>query len=526
MQELWQPEQSAHGAKAALLAHKDGGKVEIWKPEPDSPWGNSAATQAFKKFGAGGLSPVLDYGYTEVGRKGSMMAATGAMSRSRQRAISTPDPKPKPDTYPDESNAVANAVSAAASAHRPQKRSEASEIGAVPFTTMGREMYTSHPPIGPEVNEKNRADTLRASAVAMAKQMYTVQQKQYEQTSHAHRGAAAAHHRKRSDSDISDEVPPMSFNNLQEAAQKLAQERLARLHDEHSQNRDYWDYYGGKSQPASRLSFRGRARRRASSEGGFDDDKEQSKKIRAQMSLFSTNLSKVDEKKRAQDREALIALAQRNVTKSLHGMDERVFADTGKVAPSLLSEWEMKAHAAAQAKSDTRMENYGKVHIGGGVFIDQSEVDAVAKSNVQPVLDEINEKAAAQRERQAAIKAEQAETARKATETKQRDKETKAINKKLKRESPAQQTCIVLNSSFKNNLRMKRNSASRKRKRRKRQLALLQKRSENQELLESLLARKILLLSPQPLPLLLEPQRQLKLQPLLHLLEHQRQLKL
>lgn len=436
MKEPWQPEQSTHGAKAALLAHRDGGKVEIWRPEADSPWGSSAATQAFKKFGAGGLSPVLDYGYTAIGRQGSLMAATGAMSESRRRAMSTPNPAPKPETYPDEANAVANALSAATSAHRSQKRSGASsETGAVPYTTMSRDMYTSHPPVTPEVDERNHADTLRASAVAMAKQMYNVQQKQFDQSSHAARGASAAHHRKSSSSTVIDEVQPMRFNNLQEAAQKLAQERLTKLHDEHAQNRAYRDYYGDDSKPQSRLSIRGRTRRRASSDGGIDDDKEQSDKIRAQMSLFSSHLSQVDAKKRASDREALIAAAQRNVTKSLHGMDERVFADTGKVAPSLLSEWEVKAHAAAQAKSDTRMENYGKVHIGGGKFIDQSEVDAVARGNVQPVLDEINEKAAAEHERQAAIKAEQEETARKAAERKQREKETKAINKKLKRKS-------------------------------------------------------------------------------------------
>jgi hypothetical protein len=232
----------------------------------------------------------------------------------------------------------------------------------------------------------------------------------------------------------------MRFNNLQEAAQKLAQERLAKLHDEHAKNReyrDYRDYYDTSPQPSyqpsSRLSIRGRARRRASSEGSYDDDRERSNKIRAQMSLFSNNLSQVDEKKRQKDREALIAAAQRNVTKSLHGMDERVFADTGKVAPSLLSEWEVKAHAAAQAKSDTRMENYGKVNIGGGKWVNQSAVDLAAQKNVQPVLDEINDKAAAEHERQAALVAEQETEKRKATEKKAREKEEKEINKKLKR---------------------------------------------------------------------------------------------
>lgn len=444
MAPLWQPEQSANGAKAALLASRGGGKVEIWQPEADSPWGNSAAAQAFKKYGAGTLSPVLDYGHTELGRKGSLLAATGAMSNGRRRAQSISDPIVKPDTYPDESNATTNALRAAASAHNSGRRTGSLEPigGASPYTNMSREMYSSHPPVAIEVEEKNRADVLHASAVAMAQGIYTRQQAQFAQTSHAHSGAKAAHGRHASMSSIStdDGVPPMRFNNLQEAAHKLAQERLAKLHDEHAKNREYRDYYGGKDAPSSpvykannRLSIRGRARRRASSDGDLDSDAVQASKIRGQMSIFSSNLSQVDEKKRAKDRENLIAAAQRNVTKSLHGMDERVFAETGKVAPSLLSEWEVKAYAAAQKKSDTRMENHGMIHIGGGKFVNQSEIDAVAARNVQPVLDEINEKAAAERERQAALKLEQETAARKEADKKARDKESKAINKKLKR---------------------------------------------------------------------------------------------
>jgi hypothetical protein len=434
MAPLWQPEQSAYGAKAALLAHRDGGKVEIWQPEA-SKWGNSAATQAMSKDRAGGLAVNLDYGHTELGRQGSLLAATGAMSSSRKRAESTPVVV-KPETYPDEANAASNALNAATSAHRSQSRrmKVGSEIGAVPYTNMSRDMYTSHPPVAPEVEEQNRQDMLRASAIAMAKQMYNHQQKQFDAASSAQlRGAQAAHQRRPSSVSSLDEVQPMRFNNLQEAAQKLAQERLAKLHDEHMTNREYRDYYGSTPKPQSRLSIRGRTRYRSSSLGTSDTDLEQSNKIRAQMSLFSNNLSQVDEKKRQKDREALIAAAQRNVTKSLHGMDERVFQDTGKIAPSLLSEWEVKAHAAAQAKSDTRMENHGKIHIGGGQFINQSAVDLVAAKNVQPVLDEINEKAEAERERQAALKLEQETQKRKAAEKKAREKEEKDINKKLAR---------------------------------------------------------------------------------------------
>ena len=80
------------------------------------------------------------------------------------------------------------------------------------------------------------------------------------------------------------------------------------------------------------------------------------------------------------------------------------------------------------------MENYGKVSIGGGKFINQSAVDLVARRNVQPVLDEINEKAQAERERVAAEKMEQETQARKAAEEKAREREKQEIEKKLKRE--------------------------------------------------------------------------------------------
>jgi hypothetical protein len=494
MAPLWQPEQSANGAKAAILAHRDGGKVEIWRPEVTS-WGNSAATQAMKKERDGGLAVNLDYGHTALGRQGSMMAATGAMATSRKRAISQPIAPSMVETYPDEANATTNALNAATSSFRAssKRRSEVpSEIGASPYTTMSRAMYTAHPPVAPEVEEQNRQDTLRASAIAMAQSMYKHQQKQIDAASAANRGAIAAH-RRTSSASSGDQVAPMRFNNLHDAALKLAQERLSKLHDEHAKNREYREYreyYSNVPAPApapqhqgNRLSIRGRTRRRAGSDGLYDEDREQSNKIRAQMSIFSNNIVQVDAKKRQQDREALIAAAQRNVTKSLHGMDEKVFRDTGKVAPSLLSEWEVKAHAAAQAKSDTRMENYGKVHIGGGQFINQSAVDLVAARNVQPVLDEINEKAEVERERQATIKAEKEEEQRKATEKKAREREEKEINKKLKRKSYSSGNTKFSSNDLQNKTRKRERPVRQKRRRRRRRTGNLRNQLRPQYLL-------------------------------------------
>ncbi|KAI9674525.1 MAG: hypothetical protein M1817_001863 [Caeruleum heppii] len=441
--DLWHPELSAAGSKAALLAAQEGASVDIWRPSK-SEYGSSAANLAVKA--SSGLIPHIDYGYSADGKKKSLMAATGAMNSSRKRAGSTPVSIAR---YPDSANAASNALNAATLASRSSVRRtehpneldhlppslDAARIHHVAQTNISRDMYTSHPPVAIEVEEKKRQDTLRAAAVSMAKQMYTLQQKTITDASgpghsDSRDAANSVHGRKASNlSSAAGGQPPMQFNNLEEAARRLAAERLAKLHDEHAA---YRDYYGQASPPQSRLSVRGRPRRRASSDGQVINDEEQSRRIRAEMSIFNTKVAEVDMKKRQQDREALMAAAQRNVRASMHGMDERVFAETGKVAPSMKEEWEAKARTAAEAESKSRMVNYGKVNIGGGRYLDQADVDAVAARNVQPVLDDINDRAEKQWARETELRLEQEEHKRQADIEKARQKETKAEQKRAK----------------------------------------------------------------------------------------------
>lgn len=438
MDPVWQPQQSTAGAKAAVLANKCGGTVEIWRPETNS-WGNSAANEAFRKDRTKRLSPKFDYGHNAKRRQGSLLAATGAMSDNSKRSDSVPAPVSQ-EIYPDKANASKNALCAATSAVKPTRRrgERYPEGGSVSITSLPRDMFTSHPPVTVEVEEKNRSDILHASAVAMAQSMYRLQQKQIDQEN-AHSAAPTAVHRRRSSlSSASEGAVPMHFSNLQEAARKLAQERLAKLYGDNEKNREFWDYYGSY-RPTSRLSIRGRPRHRALSDPSLSKDKAQSEIIRAQMSMFSNKLSEVDQRKRQQDRENLIAVAQRNVTKSLHGMDERVFSNTRKVAPSLLNEWEVKAHAAAQAKIESRKQNHGNVNIGGGKFIARSEIDLIAARNIQPVLDEIYKKAEQEKIRRAESKLEHENQQRKAAEKKAHEKEVKEINKKLRQQDKDEQ---------------------------------------------------------------------------------------
>lgn len=444
---LWHPETSATGSKAAAVASKDGVNVQIWRPEATQV-GSSAAGQAMR---AKGLSPQVDYGYTADGSKKALLAATGAMSSSRKRAGSSPTVK---GSYPDSENSAANALSAATFANKPSARTsqpkteafggsvssiDAARIHNAAMTNLSREMYTSNPPVASEVEEKNRQAGLRAAAVSMAKQMYDVQQKAIDRATGAekpdsHYAASSVHNRKASISTGDSHPSPPQYVNLQEAAQKLAAERLAKLHDEHAA---YRNYYGASAAPQSRLSIRNRQRQRASSDGyANESDEDRSNQIRSEMSLFSNKVAQVDAEKRQKDRDSLIAAAQRNVRASMHGMDERVFAETGKVSSAMMQSWETKAHARAEADSQARMVNHGMVNIGGGRYLDQSEIDAIAAQRVQPTLNEITEKAEQARARDEQRRLEEQErneiAEAKAQDDKERNLKTKEDWKRFK----------------------------------------------------------------------------------------------
>lgn len=430
----WHPETSLAGSKAAKIAAADGVNAHIRHPKADLA-GTSAAEQAMRAKSS--VSPICP-GYTADESKKALLAATGAMSSSRKRAGSSPLAKA---SYPDSENSAANALSAANIANRapsktgktkiealrnPKSSLDGGKIHSAAVTNLSREMYTSHPPVAPEVEEMNRQAGLRAAAVSMAKQIYEVQQRAIERATVADRSdsqyaASSIHNRKASLS--SEEYPhqsPHQYVNLQEAAQKLAAERLAKLQDEHAA---YKNYYGtGSGQ--SRLSLRGLQRRRASSDGqATDSDGDRSKIFRSEMSLFNSKVVQVDVTKRQKDREALMAVAQRNVKASMHGIDEKVYSETGKASPAMLQSWEDRAHARAEADSKARLAKHGMINIGGGKYLDQSEIDTIAMQKVQPTLDEITRKVEKQKARDEQLRQEEQERNKNAASRVQDDRE-------------------------------------------------------------------------------------------------------
>lgn len=448
MKDLWEPHMSAAGSKAAVLAAKDGGKLDLWQPTASSA-GNSAATLAMRNKG---LSPEIDRGYTDTGRANSMLAATKSQSNARQRAGSMPVKAPPP-AYPDSQNSGKNALNAAAVSHRASTRmapdgwsSDANQAARVKNMHMNRDMFGEHPMVQPEVEEKQHQAALRASAVSMAKQMYEYQNRtgtglgvgsDDSSINDGTSGARTAHQRNQSSTsqpDVKQEA--IRYIHLQDAAHKLAQERLAKVEKERESER-YREYYGypDKSPKKSRYSVRGRGRKRASSEGQYFDDSDDeatARRIRTQMSQLNTGLSTVDNKQRSDDRAKLLAAAEKRVHDRMHDIDEKVFLETGKPSQAMMEEWEAKARAKAEKNREERDKHPGKTHIGGGKYMDQSEIEAIAAARLKPTFDELNDTAEKKRARDEEFRAQADRLETEKMEKKIKDQETKAEFKRIK----------------------------------------------------------------------------------------------
>ena len=454
MKELWQPEQSLAGSKAAVMAAGKGGKLDLWQASA-TPEGHSAATLAMRNKG---LSPHAYTGVDADNRSKALLAATKSHNQGRKRAGSTPTPAAP--AYPDSRNATKNALNAATVSHSTSVRNpmkgmgpdgwsseamQAARIKNVGTHMGGVEQWGEHPTVeipGESAEAKHQA-ALRASAVSMAKTLYETQNRTAltDDPEEIAARAAAGRNSTSSQGDIKQEA--MRYINLQEAAHKLASERLAKV-DKNFENAQFREYYGYGDKPkrlSSRMSMRsvggGRQRRRASSDGTgrYDDDsddEEQARRIRKQMSQLSAGMGQVNQKKQQDDRAKLLAAAEKRVTANMHTMDERVYAQTGKIPPALQEEWEAKARERAQKERELQAQNPGKTHIGGGKFMEQSEIDAIAAARLKPTLDEIADNAEQRRARDEELRQEKEEQERVKREEKAQKKEEKDEQKRIK----------------------------------------------------------------------------------------------
>lgn len=368
---------------------------------------------------------------------GALTAATGAVS-NRRRTESAPT---KPMFHPD----AAAALTAATISHRASQDArnvlsdlepsmEAARIHHIARTNV--QLYTSNPPVDIEVEEQKHKDTLRAAAISMAKDMYAKQSVPRDEPEEPNYASSAAQNRlshRYSQSQFSwapgDEYGPTTQRapNLHEAAQKIAAEKLAKMQKNDLQNKQ--QYYGTTANPKSRQSLTRRLRRRTSSEGDASQvDWERSERIRHQMSSLQNRVHEIDEKKN-KDRADLMEIARNNVNAAIHDMDEKVYASTGKPSPHMQREWEEKAQERARKESELRMGNFGRVSVGGQKYMDQTEVEEIARSRIQPTLDEIDTRVEEQRAREIEQRLEQERKQRRLEVDRSREAEVRAKEK-------------------------------------------------------------------------------------------------
>lgn len=113
--------------------------------------------------------------------------------------------------------------------------------------------------------------------------------------------------------------------------------------------------------------------------------------------------------------------------------------------PHMNPEYYREALQIAESKYAKRTENHGKIDLGGGAYMTQADIDAIAARHVKPVLKEIDEKATAMRAKDEQQRREDEETKRKyeaakaeQRRKKQAEKDARAAAKERRRDNERQ----------------------------------------------------------------------------------------
>ena len=455
----------SHASAGAALAHAQSKPLEVWRPtaqpaaekaafhardypSPDAiyvaqptPAGYRAASSAIRgrrevtSFPPASPDVKLDSDPVQTAnlqrraseREKAIRAATGAYNTSRRRA----------GTVPGKQLSVSQplAPSAAGAPDKVQEPSEAplehldNAMEASRIQHMSHpnaQLYTSSPHGALDSEEQRRRNVQRAAVVSMARDMYDITETKDEEQTGAAVYAAQRGQIRMGSQRQRPKLDPNALQqaiSLQDAAHKRAQEKLATMQD---QTAAYQDYYGTAPQPPRTLISR---KRRTS----IDTDTERSNEIRNQMSSLRTKLGAVDQQ-REKDRSLLLEAARKNVDATIHDMEMRVYEATGRVPPSVQKDWEDVAeeHVEREQQEAQQPQYPDRVNIGAEHYIDMADVEALARSRVQPTLDEINEHAEELKAKETEQRLDQEQKKRLQAIEHQREADLKAEEKKMK----------------------------------------------------------------------------------------------
>lgn len=444
--EVWRPTAQPVAEKAAYHAHDYRAPEAIYVAKA-TPEGHKAATSAVRDRRSITSIPATPTGVNldlpEAERTAGLqrraseqekarLAATGAYNMSRRRASTTPTKPLVPESQP------LAALAAGASHGTVQDPStinpledldatnEASRL--THLTNTDAQLYGSRPRFPDDPEELRRRNVQRAAVVSMSRDMYNIIESNEEKPGTAAYAAQITQGRARSQKSLQQDgtlnQAVQQALNIQGVAHKRAQEKLAMMHDE---NAAFQEYYGTTPQPPRpTLSV---LRRRASN----DTDMERSKEIRYQMSSLRTKLDAVDEK-RESDRSQLMEAARRNVDAAIQDMDQWVYTSTGRAPPSVWEKYEETAEERLkeEQQQQAQAEYPDRVNIGAQRYMDMADVEAVARSRVQPTLNEIHDHAEKQRAKEMEERLDTEQRQRREATERQREAELKAEERRMR----------------------------------------------------------------------------------------------
>ncbi|PYH94442.1 hypothetical protein BO71DRAFT_398894 [Aspergillus ellipticus CBS 707.79] len=390
---------SLEGYKAAAFVFRD-----------RQPVSSLPATSADFKYNSSGASQTADAFLGAAGRDKALHAATGALYANRRRADSAPSEAPHAGMDADD---VLGDLDSAMEASRIQH-----------IANTNARLYTATPPVAPEMEEYKRRSILQAAAVSMARDMYAIAEtKDQEQIGPNHMRS------QRSATGTQPIILQQAFS-LQDVAQKRAAEKLANMQDETAV---YREYYGIDPQTA-RANLQVRKRRTSIDTDASSVDAERSKEIRSQMYSLRSKLDAVDER-REKDRALLMEAAKKNVDAAIQDMEMRVYAQTGRAPAAMQKEMEEAALVQAKLERQEMKAHYplaDRVNISSRRYVDMADVEALARSRLQPTFDEIADRAEAQRARELEQRLDQEEAQRQEAIEREREADTRAAEKRLK----------------------------------------------------------------------------------------------
>ncbi|KAJ5820569.1 hypothetical protein N7474_006160 [Penicillium riverlandense] len=439
--EIWRPGRLPAAEKAALCV-KDYTPPEIPMPKPSTEYsaeGLEAAVLAVRdQKSVASLPPTATGPEQDI----SVRAAVGGHPQEKARLAATGAyARARADSGLGESEA-SHARSAAERARVEDEdqlahTDRANEASRIQHAHTNARLYTSSPPVATEVKERNHRNSLRAAAIVMAKDMHDVPDTVNTGVtdtalSAAQKGQYQARSRKAVSGEADRTTTLRQAIALQDAAQKRAAEKLAQMKDP---NAEYLEYYGTTPQP-QQSRWATRRKRTSSDADSAEVDVERSRHIRSQMFSLQKKMNRVDNQ-REKDRELLMKAAQRNVDATMQDLEMKVYADTGRPTPSVLKEWDKVAQGRARKEIETAEATGGvqgeQVNIGTHQYMDMADVEAVARSRLQPALDEITDQAETQRAHDVEARLDEEEQKRHAAVERQREADLRAEEKRQKK---------------------------------------------------------------------------------------------